>query len=104
MGLENLKVFKDMKDTPLVKDLIGKCGGNLDNLTKVLILSVASANKEKAEVYKKDYLDNVIKKSVRESLKGKSKEEVKNILQFEELNTEVQQARKEEIKKILESL
>lgn len=76
--------------------------GDLNTLTKALILTYKVTDQEKYEQLKKDYLDNIIADATKKALEKRSEEEKKQILMLEELELEIQQKKVEIIRKSLE--
>lgn len=83
------------------KKNIGKTVGDLNTLTKALILTLQITDKEKAKKLKADYLEDIVKKAVEKSLKDKPKDEKQRILMLEELELEIQQKKLEVIRNSL---
>lgn len=83
------------------KENISKAVGDLNTLTKALILTLQITDKEKAKKLKADYLEDIVKKAVEKSLKDKPKDEKQRILMLEELELEIQQKKLEVIRNSL---
>ncbi len=75
--------------------------GNLNTLTKALILTYKVTDQEKYKKLKADYLDNIIADATQKALEKRSEEEKKQIFMLEELELEIQQKKVEVIKKSL---
>ena len=76
------------------------------NITKALILTLLNSKDDKkikdGEKLKKDFLKDVIEKSLIQTHKDKPKEKLQQNLKMEELDLEIQQTRLNTIKKLLE--
>lgn len=90
------------KEKYLGKKDIDKKVGNLNTLTKALILTYKATNQEeKYKKLKEDYLGNIVPDATKRALEKRSEEEKKQILMFEELELEIQQKKVEVIKSVL---
>lgn len=98
--------IKDFQKKMSFNDLLGKAGGDLNVLTKGLIIALLSSGKEedkkKGEQLKKDYLESVIAKSYTSYADKNDKERINAMLKMEEFDLEVQQLKVKILKEKLE--
>lgn len=78
---------------PSFKDVVKQCGGDLNKLTKSLIVTLKITNNTQAEDIKKEYFEKFVTPFVKNQIKEATPEELKRILMIEELELEIQQLR-----------
>ena len=90
--MEIIGLKEALKGKESFNDMLKKADGNLNVLTKSLILTLLNSpneeDRKKGEILKKDYMENVIIKTYKNHLKQFGKEAIKRNLQLEELELE----------------
>lgn len=84
--------------------ILQAAGGSLDILTRGLIVTLSQTDPEKAKQLKKDYFEQIIGTSTEKKMAKMTKEEIKRVKNFKDLDIEIIQEELRLINKKLEEL